>query len=441
MYLTQALCAAPPSQAAAGAVSLTAQAVPSSARPPAQPFQDFLHSAVLSSVHSRPNQRSCSFQPLGGVAAGSLYRASLTQAAAVISRSTEDATVSRRLALGQELTQFLEALPADYPHSLLTARPEELLVFMQGSFIHKHGGTQLPGQPELVASPQGVSCALSHLSTLFESLGRRGPYDPSSGTGNPCDSSEIKRYKQGYSRDLWRAGYQETSAVPLDFQKLEAVLLDLRGQLSRSTSAFEVLSLERDALLMVYSWHSAMRGKEGGSLCLADLHRADRTQLFSLCYVPGTAAPPELLILPTHGTKTNKRTRTHQDPITISLQPPGSPFCFITRLWAYLAFAHQHGHPVTHYLFRPHEPSRDRFKEAPYSSSSLCKMFQARLVALGLFNGETAHSFRRGTLQATATSIGGPLGQIAAALQGRIKTPKILERYLDPHRHQSRLKP
>ena len=87
-----------------------------------------------------------------------------------------------------------------------------------------------------------------------------------------------------------------------------------------------------------------------------------------------------------------------------------------------------------------YEPSRYQFKEALRSISPILKMFQARLVALGLFNGETAHSFRRGTLQATATSIGGPLGQIAAALQGRIKTPKILERYLDPHRHQSRLK-
>jgi hypothetical protein len=66
-------------------------------------------------------------------------------------------------------------------------------------------------------------------------------------------------------------------------------------------------------------------------------------------------------------------------------------------------------------------------------------MFQARLTALGLNTGETAHSFRRGTLQSTASSIGGPMGQLAAALQGRIKTPKILERYLDPNRHLGRL--
>ena len=72
-----------------------------------------------------------------------------------------------------------------------------------------------------------------------------------------------------------------------------------------------------------------MRRKEDGS----PLYYASPTfigltgvmHLFPLRYVPGTAAPPELLIRPTHGNKTDKHTRTHPDPVTISLQPPGSP--------------------------------------------------------------------------------------------------------------------
>ena len=87
-------------------------------------------------------------------------------------------------------------------------------------------------------------------------------------------------------------------------------------------------------------------------------------------------------------TKTERRSRTHQDPITISLQPLTAHFplhfqavglsCLRPSAW--VASLHSLCH-----LYRPHAASRDRFKEAAYRSSSLCKMSQARLFALGIF--------------------------------------------------------
>jgi hypothetical protein len=110
---------------------------------------------------------------------------------------------------------------------------------------------------------------------------------------------------------------------------------------------------------------------------LDDLHRPDKTPLFSCGrYTRIQAAPSgDLLILPTHGTKTNKRSRNHQDPVSVPLQPSGSPFCFITRLWAYLAYCEQSGYPNSHYIFALKGPSgtsskRPRTAALPFATCS-----------------------------------------------------------------------
>ena len=405
----------------------------------AAPYQGFLARSVLGQLEQLAARRPASSPSLlAPAAANQLYATSLGAAATVISHSNADETVGRRLCIGLEFQTWLGTLPSSsgFPVTLQTSRPEELLVFMQGHFILAHAGSTVPGLGHRVASPQGVSCALSHLSTLFEGLGRRGPYDPVHGTGNPCDCDEITRYKRGYRRDMWEAGYQESSAVPLGHPQLVALVrhLDLR----EPGSPFGQLLHERDGCLVLYSWASAMRGKEGGRLCLLDFFRADRrTPLFpGGVYSPGQPVPSEVWVLPTHGTKTNKRGRVHQDPVHLKshLDPQ---LCFPTRLWAHLDHCLALGHGATHFVFRPQTAVRGHFKEAPFSSSSFNKLVQDQLGRMGQFSGETAHSFRRGTLQHTAATE----GVLAAAVQGRIKTPAILERYLDPNRHLGRLRP
>jgi hypothetical protein len=65
------------------------------------------------------------------------------------------------------------------------------------------------------------------------------------------------------------------------------------------------------------------------------------------------------------------------------------------------------------------------------------KMLQARLRAVGLLEGETGHSFRRGTLQSTAAA----QGFEAAAHHGRLRSASTVARYLHPTRHLSRFQP
>ena len=271
-------------------------------------------------------------------AAANLYTRSLTAAATTISHANVDSTVQRRLAVSRELQLWLGQLPHGYPKDLATCRPEEILVFMESHFIRSHVGSRGVGQP-LTASPSGVSTTLSHLSTTFVGLGRHGPYDRHTGKGNPCESAEITRYKQGYQRDMVSSGYQETSAVPSTLLKVEAVVTHLTGNIQASQPSLVNICTERDALLILYCWDSGMRGKDGGSLTLLDLCHSNRTPIFPRGYDHMVPLPTELCVLPINGTKTNKRSRAYQEPITVKLQPPErAGFCFLRRLWAYLAY-------------------------------------------------------------------------------------------------------
>ena len=113
--------------------------------------------------------------------------------------------------------------------------------------------------------------------------------------------------------------------------------------------------------------------------------------------------PDQITIRLTHGTKTNKRSRQYQEPVTLALHEDPK-LCFLRHLWAYLQLAHVVRDPITHYLFRPLTDDKTGFKsQTAYSGCSMTKMVRKHLEDLGQYSGETAHSFRRGDLQAVAS--------------------------------------
>eukprot|EP00798_Chlamydomonas_sp_ICE-L_P000097 gene97-biopygen3398 len=266
-------------------------------------------------------------------------------------------------------------------------------------------GSQLPGSTTKVASPQGVDGAISHLSSLFDSLGRSGPYDDATGVGNPCLSSyPIKNYRRGYHQIIWAAGYQESSAVPMTEAKVEAVVTHLNQAALEAPDSWTKLIHLRDALVILHAWKTAYGGTaESGKLCLLDLHTSDK------------------LRLPTHGTKTNKRSRCHQVPVEYQLMDQPE-FCFLRHLWDFMALCYRTGMPVQHYILRPLTPNHKGFKEAPYSGSTTTKRIEKYLQELSLFTGETSHSLRRGSLQAVAQ-----LSGVAAAAQHGMAVSRHLQ--------------
>eukprot|EP00798_Chlamydomonas_sp_ICE-L_P029115 gene29115-biopygen32986 len=400
---------------------------------PKVPFQDFFGQRTIGMVRVS----TAPLAPLGTAAAHALYQDGLSRAAQVTDPSVVASTLAKRYAVGQALEAWLARLPPPFPQSLLAACPEDVLCFMQQHWVLHHGRSVVAGVDHPVASPQGVAGSLSHLSTLFDTLGRSGPYNALTSTGNPCDSPAVRAYKRGYQQILWQAGYQEVAAVPMVESKVLALMAYLHQMARTARTVVKAISFFRDALLVEHAWLTAYRGKEGGMLCLPDLHHADLTPIFPDGYSPGVGIVPHLVTIPTHGTKTNRRGRAYQAPVYFH-QKPGDPVhYFVAHLWAYLQLCDLAGHPISHFLFRPALPTSRGFKEAPYSSSCFTKLIKRHLKALDMYGGETSHSFRRGTLQATAATS----GRQAAALHGGIKTARVVSLYLHPTRHLGRVSP
>ena len=55
--------------------------------------------------------------------------------------------------------------------------------------------------------------------------------------------------------------------------------------------------------------------------------------------------------------------------------------------------------PIDGFLLKPLADNSQAFKEAAFSTDSINKRLQHHLRRLGLFNGESSHGLRRGTIQ------------------------------------------
>jgi hypothetical protein len=120
-------------------------------------------------------------------------------------------------------------------------------------------------------------------------------------------------------------------------------------------------------------------------------------------------------------------------PDAMRVPRKGGVLCAVERLHALLAHAALSGRPITGYLCRPLNPSRTGFLEASLSVSAFEEDVAAHFTASGIPYHATLHGSRRGSLQHHADR-GTPLEQLARLAQ--IKTPAVLQRYLDPFRHQ-----
>ena len=72
----------------------------------------------------------------------------------------------------------------------------------------------------------------------------------------------------------------------------------------------------------------------------------------------------------------------------------------VTALQLYADAARRSGQPLQVWLFRPATgPSCDGFSEVPLETGALTKRLQRHLKKMGVFEGETIYSVRRGTTQ------------------------------------------
>jgi hypothetical protein len=122
------------------------------------------------------------------------YNESWQRSRDVMTRNWQAATNAQRNMQWQQLDSWSQQ---QLGKPALLCTPDDLLVYLESSFTREHG-RQVAADGSRCAAPSTVSNAVSHLSTRFQELGRRGPWDCSTGRGNPCDSMELRTFKGGY---------------------------------------------------------------------------------------------------------------------------------------------------------------------------------------------------------------------------------------------------
>lgn len=308
--------------------------------------------------------------------------------------------------------------------------PEHVLIYMERHWVSTHRGRAAGGRP----SPSSVLTHLSLLSGGFELYGRKGPWTEDTPRGNPCESTDVRLYRRGYGRQAGAGGYQERSARPLSYDKFAQLCRYLLNA-APSTAGIEEACLYRDLLCYQFMWHTTTRGHDCGRLRLSDLRDpANSSSAYSryplplpLLGTPLTAFPT--LVVSQLGTKTYQGRRA---PARDLAPAPVTSQCFVRCLAVYLKLCSEGGWAVGDWLFRPLRADRRGFEERAMSTSDLNYRLRRHLEQAGLGEGETCHSFRRGSLQhARATGAG-----LDALLQlAQMRSVGTLRRYLDPDRH------
>ena len=160
-----------------------------------------------------------------------VYSKGLTEAASLQQKSVKESTRKARTTAVRELADWLQAAHATCKRTLLTATPEDLLVYFTQHLLPNHAGSGTAAG-ELIAAPSSLSGVKSHLATEFELLGRTGDWDTVTHQGNPMHSMQVKSMLKGYANHASELGYQKRGAVPLTQAEMHTLLSSMYQMLN-----------------------------------------------------------------------------------------------------------------------------------------------------------------------------------------------------------------
>lgn len=121
------------------------------------------------------------------------------------------------------------------------------------------------------------------------------------------------------------------------------------------------------------------------------------------------------------------------DPDAMLVTRKGGLLCVVERLHIFLVTSLRLGHPISSFICRPLNPSRSGFVESSLSVSAFEEDVSHHFTQAEIPYHPTLHGSRRGSLQHHSNQ-GALFEELAQRAQ--IKTPAVLQRYLDPSRHQ-----
>ena len=350
----------------------------------------------------------------------------------------------RRLATLTEWKRWSDQFPESLRPSLLTCTPAEAICFLEQWRVSRLGRAR-PGCPSdrlPDIAPGTLRNYAGQLSQLCLAAGRTdSAWSISDPTGNPVAHSDVLNYLNGYANHSFsNTPYVESGAVPIPlatYVKLQEYLVDKADQ---ELDPFQAALLWRDACLSAYLWETGQRGKEGGRLVVTDFTYDDvRCTPAWLDLIEGKPRVDQaLLVESSAGTKSRKT----KHPGTLKLDTYADyglgTGVLVQLLPPYARAMRACRSPLLKHLFMPSNATQDGFRDDEYKSGAYNKRLQKHLKAMAMWNGETAHSLRRGSTQ-LMKDLGATVSEIGEKRLWRRDT--TIDRYLHKTRHRSRLVP
>ena len=357
------------------------------------------------------------------------YMASLLRGHVIMARNWQAATNQQRDAQWEQLDTWSRQ---QLGRPAVQCTPDDLIVYLESSFIKQHG-RQAAADGSSCPAPSTVKTIVSHLSTKFQQLGRRGTWDCTTGTGNPCDSMELRTFKGGYANLMQEQGFLPTSAKPIS----EAKLQQLVGLLVEEATAYQQLSpkqqqqqpwyiealLRRDACIVQYLWDSKRRPAETGSLQTSQLDIS-----FNASGDGQVQALPGISKM-CHANRSSRRPKVVQVQGAAGQQ-------LAELLLQYQQCLQRTGHNLGRFMFSPLRADKQGLQvEQGLSTAAMEQRVVGHLKRLQMYEGESLYSIKRGAMQHEFFINGVSLQAVGEAAD--IETSAVVRTYLDPFRHHA----
>ena len=264
---------------------------------------------------------------------------------------------------------------------------------------------------------------------------RTAPWHGDNPASNPCDSHEVRQWKTGFVKQQAAAGYIAQGAKEITMGKVSKLLTHLVAQLAVGTPVRQA-AVARDGFAFSLLWSTGMRGMNACEIRMQDLWLAPTAEA---CSAPlADSLFPESTL--TAGTRIHvvpQRLKSvtvlnHASvPVIYTGHAIMDPIVWLRRC---LQTADAAKHPISDVIVRG-TSGPNSFNSTAMTTPGMLYRLRSWLTLMGGNEGESMHSFRRGTAQ-HLRECGMSVDQIREHLL--IKTTHvIIGQYLPPGRHES----
>lgn len=357
-----------------------------------------------------------------------------------MSKNWQDSTNQARNSAWQGLEAFSQQ---QLGKPAVMCNPNDVVVYLESTYIKQHG-RQRAADGSCCPAPSSVSGIVAHLSTRFQELGRRGVWDWATLSGNPCSSMELRTFKGGYANQMQDQGYEPAAAKPISGAKLQQLVWQLQTeaqqcQQSSQQSWYTEALLWRDAAIVQYLWDSKRRPAELGHLgsqqvSIGGSSSGGSSGPSSTVASAGSSRPVFGLDLTATPTVSKMCHASHGNRGPAPVELGGQVGQQLGTLFLqYSGCLQRHGKSLGRFMFSPlRADKQDLQGDKGLSSSAMGQRVVGHLKRLGLYEGESLYSIKRGAMQHDYFILGRSLQAIGDAAD--IATAAVVSKYVDPHR-------